>query len=322
MQNIIIYIFLALISFFPIVIWAYSFSFIDDNPLNKKRFLLWILWWALAVVPILYMDKILSLFDFKYLNIFYFVSEIKWLFSSLEFWLSLSIFLFIIVILSFLLWGFIKNKWEILKIYIKNIVVFLFFILFLSIILYFLSLFFLKYDFSIANPISFWNIVFDTLKLIIFYYLIVAFIEETSKHFNFLQSSILYIKSVKDWVLYAIFIALWFSFVENILYLYNYYIAYWMWTELLKLYFFRSIFSVVVHVLSSSVIAYYFSKALLLYREKDLSFPYLKIFFVWLIISVLLHLFFNVFLVLGFTFVIFLYFIGWYLYVSSIFYKE
>lgn len=322
MQNIIIYIFLALISFFPIVIWAYSFSYIDDNPLNKKRFLLWILWGALAVVPILYMDKILSLFDFKYLNIFYFVSEIKWLFSSLEFGLSLSIFLFIIVILSFLLWGFIKNKWEIFKIYIKNIVVFLFFILFLSIILYFLSIFFLKYDFSIENPISFGNIVFDTLKLIIFYYLIVAFIEETSKHFNFLQSSILYIKSVKEWVLYAIFIALWFSFVENILYLYNYYIAYWMWTELLKLYFFRSIFSVVVHVLASSVIAYYFSKALLLYREKDLSFPYLKIFFVWLIISVLLHLFFNVFLVLGFTFVIFLYFIGWYLYVSSIFYKE
>jgi hypothetical protein len=43
MKDIFFYIALALISFFPIVIWAYIFSYIDDNPLNKKRFFVGVL---------------------------------------------------------------------------------------------------------------------------------------------------------------------------------------------------------------------------------------------------------------------------------------
>jgi RsiW-degrading membrane proteinase PrsW (M82 family) len=113
-----------------------------------------------------------------------------------------------------------------------------------------------------------------------------------------------------------------FSFVENLLYLWSYYGAHGASFDLVKLYFFRSAFSIVVHILCSSVIAYYFSKALILYRDKDLSFSYLKIFSVGLVVSIVLHLVFDVALTLGFVFVIFLYFVGGYLYVSSIFYKE
>jgi len=322
MKDIFLYLLLALISFFPIVIWAYSFTYIDDNPINKKRFILWILGWSLAVFPILNMDKILDILDFKYLNVFYFASELKSILTSFEFWLSLSLFLWLIVIFSFILWAFLRNKFNILKIFIKNILVFLFFIFVSSIFLYFLNYLLLYIDFKIDDPIRFWSIIFDTFKLIIFYYFIVAFIEEAAKHFNFLQSDVFKIKSIKDWVLYSIFIALWFSFVENILYLYNYYQWYWLNWELLKLYFFRSTFSVVLHILASSVVAYYFSKALLLYREKELSFPYLKIFLFWLVVSILLHTVFNVFLTLWFSFVLFIYFIGGYLYVSSIFYND
>lgn len=320
--DIIIYILLFFISFFPIVIWAYAFSFTDENPLNKKRFLAWVLAWVLSVIPILYIDKIMVFLDFEYLNVFYFATRIKNLFSSLEFWLSLSLFLFLIILFSFFLGWFFKNKSKILSIYIKNTLVFLIFILFLSLFLFLFSFIFSNFDFDIENSISFWNILFDTLKLIIFYYVIVAFIEEASKHFNFLQSSIFYIKNIKDWVLYAIFIALGFSFIENMLYLYNYYLTYWLSWELLKLYFFRSAFSVMVHVLSSSIIAYYFTRALLLYRWKDLSFPYLKIFSFWIFISILLHLIFDVALTLWFVFIIFIYFVWGYLYVSSIFYNE
>ncbi len=322
MNDIFLYIMLAIISFFPIVIWAYSFVFIDDNPINKKRFFLGILGWALAVFPILNMDKILDILDFKYLNVFYFAAQIQNFFTTLEFWISLSIFLVLLILFSFLLGWFYKNKRQILNIYLKSFFVFLFFIFVSVIFIFLLNFVFQNFNFNIENPVAFWNIIFDTLKLIIFYYFIVAFIEESAKHFNFLQSDVLKIKSIKDWVLYSIFIALWFSFVENILYLYNYYQVYWLSWELLKLYFYRSTFSVVVHVLSSSIVAYYFSKALLLYKEKNLSFPYLKIFLYWLTVSVLLHLFFDVFLTLGFTFVIFLYFVWGYLYVSSIFYKE
>ena len=321
-ENILIYISLAMISFFPIVIWAYIFSYIDDNPLNKKRFIVGVIWWSLSVIPILYLDKLLEIFNFQYINIFYYISQVKWLFSSFEFWVSLSLFLLIIVLFSFILWWFFHKFKGIFKIYFKNILVFLSFIFFLSLIVFIFTILFSNIDLPISEPVYFWNIIFNSLKLIIFYYLIVAFIEETSKHFNFLQSSVLQINTIKEGVLYAIFVALWFSLIENMLYLYNYYIVYWITWELLQIYFFRSLFSVIVHILSSAVVAYYFSKALLLYREKDLSLPYLKIFSFWLLISILLHLFFDVALTLWFSIVMFLYFIWGYLYVSSIFYRE
>ena len=321
-QNILIYMFLFFISFFPIVIWAYIFSYIDNDYINKKRFIVGITWWMLSVIPILYMDKILNALNFKYLNIFYLISQINSIFSSIKFWLSLFLFLLFIIICSFFI-GVILQKFEkILIIYLKNILVFLLFTLIMSTSLYFLNIVLINIDFEISENIFFWEVLFNSFKLIIFYYLLVGFIEESSKYFNFLGSSILYINSIKTWVLYAIFVALWFSLIENILYLYNYYIQFWISFELLKLYFFRSIFSVIVHILCSSIVAYYFSKALLLYRWKDFTLSYIRIFSYGVFISILLHLFFNLAITLGFSFVIFLYFIWGYLYVSSIFYRE
>lgn len=321
-NTIFLYISLTLLSFFPIVIWAYIFSYIDNNEINKKRFFIWLVWWALAVVPILYMDNLLEIINVKYLNIFYFISKISNFFTSLEFWFSLALFFLVIITISFLLGVFIHLFKQIFSIYVRNIIIFLIFIVFISLLVFLLNIWLTWIDFEVSSGVRFWDIIFNSFKLIIFYYLLVAFIEETSKHFNFLQSSVLHIDSIKSWVLYAVFVALWFSLVENILYLYNFYLNYWITSELLKIYFFRSIFSVIVHVLCSSVVAYYFSKALLLYREKNFSIPYLKIFSFWVLISILLHLFFDVALTLGFSFIMFIYFIWGYLYVSSIFYKE
>lgn len=320
----IIYFLLILISFFPIVVWAYIFSYIDDNPFNKKRFYIGLIWWILSVIPILYMDRILNIINVKYLNIFYFISKITDIFSSFEFTLSLLLFFLVIVTISFIFWGFIHFFKKIFKIYIKNILVFFIFIVFLSLFVFWINLLLSWFDFIIPseNSINFWNIIFNSFKLIIFYYILVAFIEETSKHFNFLQSSILQINSIKTWVLYAIFVALWFWLVENVLYLYSYYVEYWISIWLLKIYFFRSIFSVIVHILCSSVVAYYFTRALLLYREKSLSLAYLKIFSYWILISLLLHIIFDVALTFWFWIIMFIYFIWGYLYVSSIFYKK
>lgn len=322
MKDIFFYIILALISFFPIVIWAYIFSYIDDNPLNKKRFFVWVLWWGLSVVPILHMEKILNIIDIKYFNTFYFASQIKDFLTSMQFWISLALFLLVIVLFSFLLWNFFLRFKEILKIYIKNILVFLVFIAGISVIIFGFNYLLNFINFEIEQWINFWNIVFNSLKLIVFYYFIVAFIEEASKHFNFVQSSVLEIDSIKNGVLYAIFVALGFALIENMLYLYNYYSQVGLSWELLKLYFMRSTFAVIVHVLSSSIVAYYFSKALLEYKDKDLSFPYLKIFLFGLFISIMLHMIFDVALTLGFGMVMFIYFIWWYLYVSGIFYNE
>lgn len=325
MENLFLYLLIWFISFFPILIWGYIFSYIDNDSLNKKRFFVWLLAWAISVVPILYMEKILDIIDFKYLNTFYFASNIKDFFTSLEFWFSLAIFILLIAFFSFLFWWFIKKIRELAKIYLKNILVFLIFILIFSVFIFLFNIIFNNFsylNFRVVDSISFWDIAFNSFKLIIFYYLVVAFIEEASKYFNFLQSSVLKIKNVKDWVLYAIFVALWFSLIENMLYLYNYYINYWFNSELIKIYFLRSAFSIIVHVLSSSVVAYYYSRALILYRNKNISFNYLKIFWYGLAVSILLHLVYDVALTLGFWMIMFVYFIVWYFYVSGIFYKE
>lgn len=318
------YIVLSVICLFPIVIWGYIFSYIDNDSINKQRFSMWILWWALSVFPILYMDKLLSIFRLDYLNIFYFVHKITWFFSALQFQFSLSLFLFFLVICSFLFWLiFVKNK-KLLMIYIKNLVVFLVLVFFISFIIYLLN-FLLNSSFFHdikVEQIKFMNIVFDSFKLIVFYYFIVSFIEETSKHFNFLQTSVLYIDSVKTGVLYSIFVALWFSLIENILYLYNSYIQFGISNDFLKTYFYRSFFSVMVHILCSSFIAYYFSKAFIIYKNNGLNFPYFKVFMIWLFFWIIFHLIFDISLSTWFLSIIFIYFLFWYFYVSSIFYRE
>jgi len=324
MINIIL---IILISFIPIVFWGYTFSSLKEQKLNKKRFILWIFSGGLSVIPILYMDKIIDFIKVNFLNFFENASKISSIFSSLNFWFSLSIFIFILVILSFLFWPIFRKNRELINSYLKNFILVLVFIWIISIIFYFINILSNNFHFlndSVWNQsqVYFWNTIFNTIKLIIFYYILVAFIEEVSKHFNFIWVSILDIKKVEDWVLYAIFVALWFSFIENILYFYSLYLQYWLGWELVQSYFFRSIFSLMLHIFASSVVAYYFSKAYLKYKKEWKIFPYLKIFFIWLAVAILLHFIFNFALTFWFGFIVILYFIIWYLYISSIFYRE
>jgi hypothetical protein len=64
-----------------------------------------------------------------------------------------------------------------------------------------------------------------------------------------------------------------------------------------------------VHVFCSSVIAYFFTKAYLLYKEQNKLFPYLKTFFIGLSIGIGLHFVFDFSITVGFNFVIILYFV-------------
>lgn len=324
MLNIILIIF---ISFIPIVLWAYIFSSLSEKILNKKRFIIWIFSWAISVLPIYYLENIINYINIGNLDFFELARNITSYFTALNFWFSLSLFFLIIVFLSFIFWLFFRQNWSIISSYIKNILIFIFFISFILTIFYFINLastsfWFLNDKLDYSAGVNFWETIFNTFKLIIFYYVLIAFIEEWSKHFNFIGTSILDIKNVKQWVLYAIFVALWFSFIENILYFYNLYISSGISFELTKTYFFRSIFSIMVHVFASSVIAYFFTKAYLSYKEKKQLFPYIKTFFIWLSIWILLHFFFDFAITIGFSFIIILYFVVWYLYVSSIFYTD
>jgi hypothetical protein len=245
------------------------------------------------------------------------------LFSSFLFWSSLIIGIVFIALFS-LLSVTVFHKWFIVsKIYIRNIAIFALLIMLLATIFYIVHVLFQSFPvLDIQTNDTIGGVVNSSLKFIIFYYIVVWIIEESAKHFNFLQSSLDVIDSYKTWVLYAIFIALGFSFVENMLYLYNEYSHNWFGEGFLKIYFFRSIFSVIVHVLASSIIGYYFSMAFLWYKKNKLIFPYIKVFLLWLFWWVMAHSLYDIGLSLWFGMTIVVYFLWGYFYVTHLLYRE
>lgn len=321
---------IMLISLLPILLWAYIFSYFDNSENNRIRFFLWIWAWIFSVIPILYFWDLIDFLSFPFLNVFSYIHNISTFSSSLLFFLSILLFSSSLLFLSIFAWiaAFYKKIRfkKIMLLYLKNFIFFCLFLLLSSISIYILNYLFNLIPFFYLERenlwINFWEIAFSSLKLIIFYYILVWIIEELSKYLWFFSSSYIYINSVKTWVLYWVFVALWFSLAENILYLQNIFDVNWFSGKLVITYFFRSIFSVMLHVLCSFVVSYYFSKALIKYRGLNIKFPYIKTFFFWLFISILLHTFFDVALTFWLTFFIFLYFIWWYFYITNIFYKD
>jgi len=140
MNNILNIILLIFISLIPVVIWAFSFSYINWEQLNRKRFFIGIFWGAIAVVPILYMDKIIEYIKIAYLNIFFYIKWVDNIISFLKFSFSLEFFLFFIALISILIpFIFIKVKISFGS-YLKNIFVFFLFIFFIGIFAYILNL--------------------------------------------------------------------------------------------------------------------------------------------------------------------------------------
>ena len=320
-ENILSIIIISFVSLIPIVLWGYIFSYIDSSELSRKRFAVWLIGWAISVVPILFLDNLLESPGFSFLNIFEKVTQSWSLLWAFQFWISLILFLFIIAWIAFMAISWTDKSKKMLRIYVKNIVIFSGFIIALAVFVLLFSLIGVGTQ-TIQNSSQFGEIIFDTFKLILFYYILVAFIEEASKHFNFLQSSVLHIKTIESGVLYAIFVALGFAFIENVLYLYSQYQLTGLSMELSSIYFSRSIFSVMLHVLCSAVVGYFFSKAHVNYFKKSFNWSYLKLLNIGLFFGVLLHLIFDLSITFGLSFMIIIYFIGGYLYVSSIFYKE
>lgn len=306
---------IILVSFFPVVIWAYIFTYIDESHLSKRRLLSWVFAGAISVGPILFMQDILDMLGIQGINIFSLfssaVSSYSWIPSFLSLFLFFSAFLFASFMTQFIL----KRKINFTENYKGSIFVFLWWIIWVLFLFFLLNaLPFLSRD--IWNLVNIDWVVLNSLALVIGYYAVIALLEEWSKHFQFLSGSTWEV-SLRKWVLYAIFIALWFSFIENILYTYFLYMSNWFSSELLKLYFFRGVFSIILHILCTSILAYSSLRAF------EFSLPRkTQIFIVWFVVSIILHALFDIALTLWFSLALIFYFIGWYLYVSSLFYSE
>lgn len=61
---------IAVITFFPILMWGYIFSYLDNSPLGARRFGLGIVAGALSVVPVLFMSDMMAFADLIHWNIF------------------------------------------------------------------------------------------------------------------------------------------------------------------------------------------------------------------------------------------------------------
>ncbi len=315
---------LFFITFIPIVLWGYLFSYFDDSELNRKRFLVWILAGSISVIPVLYLQDFIRGTNFLYLNIFSSVAEMKNFWDIFSVFLSLFSVLFFISIIPFLIFLWFSDISNKLKNFWKNYLIFTLYLVCTGLWLYILGLFFDQFDMfdtSYNFGLSFWDVLFNSFKLIVFYYIIIAILEELSKFFCFHYSPLFSVMSIRQSILYAIFVALWFAFFENILYFQKLYELHGFGKDLISVYFSRNIFSVVLHVLCSSILAYYFSSVYLKFKTK-INIEFIKILFVWFFFAVLLHWLFDIFLTFNIIFFIFIYLIWAYLYLTYIFYKD
>lgn len=324
MANFFIIFLIIIFSFIPIMLWGYIFSSLNNTKNSKKMFLVWIFAWMISVLPILYFSDLINYFWIWFANIFEKITSITWINSLIWLNLATSFIIIILSIIPFLVFWYKNINKEKIYIFLKNTLIFLFFAFIISLSIYFLnSIFENLWIFSTKKEfnISFWDIIFNSIKLVIFYYIIIWLIEELSKFFCFNYSSILKINSIKKWVLYSIFVALWFAFLENILYFTSLYKEYWISKELLTSYISRNIFSITLHTLCTSIFAYFFTIWYLKYKYK-LKKEFLKLMFLWFILSILLHSLFNISVTLNIWIIIFLYLIWTYFYITYIFYKE
>lgn len=324
LQNIFIIFWLVLSALIPIVLWGYLFSYFDESELNRKRFLIGIVAGWLSVGPVLYLEDFIKQTDFWVLNIFSSVAHIWDLTSLFHTFLSFFSLLFLISFLPFFLFSGFENWKEKLKKFGKNYLIFAFYLGIVGILFFVFWKFFDNFAFfdkSYDFWLQFGDVVFNSFKLVIFYYIIIAILEELSKFFCFNYSKLFSIVTVKQSILYAIFVALWFAFFENILYFKKLYELHGIGKDLLAVYFTRNLFSVLLHVLCSSVLAYYFSFVYLKFKE-NFNKEFIKILFIGFFLAILLHWLFDIFLTFGLTFFVIVYIIGSYFYLSYLFYKE
>ncbi len=308
--------FISLIALLPIIIWAYIFSYIDWDRLNRSRFIIGIFAWLIGVLPIVFFEQIFSFLKISsILNIFQ-------KFNLLGYFSIIIVFFIFIAGISFLYSLFIQKSYRKTWKYIfSSFSIFCIFTIIISSSLYIIDYFWLLSYFSDNYNLIFHWTTITSFVLVLFYYLFIALIEELTKHTNFLWTSINNISTVQKWVLYTFYVTLGFVFFENILYIYNIYWNNWFGSDFFLVYFSRSIFSLMLHIFCSAVLTYYFLKAYFKYKT-IFTFGFIKLLFIGITFSVFWHAFFDLSLELWWTFMMIIYFLLWYFYITGIFYKD
>lgn len=307
------YIFLGISLFIPIVIWSYIFSFIDGSAISKRRLVFGIMAWGFSVLPILYMDPFLTWLGYSDWSVFSRIFHLSSLWSFLGFSITLMLLILWLAVVPSLLRTLSHYRDSRIFWVIGTMGVFVVGFFLLQV---FFSLF-PGLNVFISESIYFSGYIFNSLKLIVFYYLMVGFIEEIAKNLYVSWDTHSNTKKQKQRIMSAIFVALGFSFIENILYAIVFFHSFGFGSELVVLSVGRSIFSTMLHVLCSvvAVSGYYYIKDI---SHKSV----LSVATIPLLVAIVLHALYDVSLSVGLSFMIFVYLIGGYLYIGALLYED
>lgn len=298
----------------PVAFWMYIFVSFFPYGVSRRQFVIGMLSWAIITLPLVYTGGFFSenlLRDtFLHLSLLWETSSSIYLFLSLTlfFWfLSLSVFLITLF--------FQKKK----KIYLRSYVLFFPFLLVLLFLWVQGILFFsqaLPYSIS-GVSVMFWDILFVSVGSIISYYIVISFLEEWSKYISSLSLSWNegYFQIFQKYICMAACIALGFSFFENLLYTYSYITSSGIEYQLLSIIFFRSVFSIILHIISSMLFAFGFW---FIFRLKRKYIQNVISFFLVASLWIISHVFFDTFLSFGYVGYIFFYIIAIYFFLSYV----
>ena len=197
--------------------------------------------------------------------------------------------------------------------------------------------------FQYTNQFSDDIVGFSSLQIVpldvLITFMIVGVIEEVTKLWAVKATERRRICSIDDAIEISIMAALGFAFAENILYFYNI-IAARGFEDILYPFVFRSVFSTFAHVMFSGILGYYYGLSLFateqvqekdshkrwpmiigiakaLHFKKNVLFHHEKI-TQGLIIAIVLHALFNIFLEMNWTFLVIPFLTGGYIYLSSL----
>ena len=244
LANICILFFTGIILLFPVYFWSYVFLSQYDSGVSRKQFLMWILsGWAITLV-------------FTYANtlglLWRYLDMIFWSLSTLNIigifvWLLLLIWLFILCIGAISLPAQRKIS-SFSRVYFISVLYYIVLTMWAMLLIYTWWIFLSRQIGLVTLPYLSYS--FISFGAILWYYIIVSLIEEAMKYFTTSWSyNLQYSPRFIDFLILWSSVALGFAFAENIIYTYAYIQQYWPGIWLLSLVFFRSVFTIILHVI-------------------------------------------------------------------------
>ena len=314
LSNIFIVLFTVLFLLIPILVWLYLYENFSHEYVKRRYIVFWMVLGSCITLPIILSSQtsLVMIYEriFSHLYLGNIFSLIAWTLGGIL--IVYFIFFFILSLIKKSFWWLDFLLYSLLMISIVTIIV----------LTAFIFLWEVPFWNNILLPESrlIFGIVFSSLTSILWYYLIVSLLEESGKFMWHLTQAHKkhYTSSLTHFLTFSVSVAVWFSFFENIIYVYMLYAREWIVGQLISLSFFRGIISLSLHVLCALLFSlgmWYFWN---ISQNKGIKYFFLRGYIFLIILSILSHTLFNLSLTFGYVLGVFLVFVGLYFVVAYI----